>query len=77
MSGRNNYITEMAFSNRMSFLAGLRWLTLSLALIIQCLSRLIIFSLLHPAQEVFACPRGYADHRLQTIQARLNVPENF
>jgi hypothetical protein len=39
--------------NRMSLRPGLHWLTLNLALIIQCLSQ-IFFSILRPPSDVFA-----------------------
>jgi hypothetical protein len=73
----------MALPNRMSLRPGLLWLTLNLALIIQCLSWnniFIFFLILRIPQDVFVYPRlnttGLA-HSLVTTQTELSWHPTF
>jgi hypothetical protein len=52
--------------NRMSLLLDHLWLTLHLALILQCLSRNNVFFILNTPQKIFVYPWGYTNSRFNT-----------
>jgi hypothetical protein len=68
---------EMTLPNRASLRPGLLWLTLNLALIIQCLSRNNRFSTLHTncsTTDDFVCSREY--RRYPTLRSPLSTFSN-